>query len=433
MIVASMIDTIYVGWIGTLELAAVSLSFSVVMLTTSMAMGVGIGASSIIARAAGQGNSDYVRQLSTYSLLMVLAIVLVCMALGFIWGDPLYRLLGADDELLPLVHDYMFVWFLGVPGFALPMVASSIIRAVGNARIPGIIMTSAAAVQIVIAPILMFGLPGTGWEGLGFVGSAWAFVLSRAATAIYTFTVMRRMDLLSLRGSTFAKFAAAAGEVLRISIPATLANLIGPVSMAIIIRMLTEYGNSVVAAFGVASRIESLAMMILMALSSSVGPFVGQNWGARMDERIRGAMRRAYQFALAWGLGMTILLGLLGGWFVSLIVSDPDVIEVTRLYLLVVPLSYGFLGVAMIAGTTFIALGKATPTLIMSVCRMLVVYVPLALLAQAVWGYAGIFAATALTNVLMAAVAVWWVRRMLAHEIRRRDGGAKVTGNAPAN
>jgi len=108
-----------------------------------------------------------------------------------------------------------------------------------------------------------------------------------------------------------------------------------------------------------------------------------------------------------------------GRWIIGWINDDPGVIEATYAYLLLVPITYGFLGIGMVAGSTFIALGKPLPTLILSISRMIIVYIPLALLLEIWFGYRGIFAAAAVCNVIMGWSAVAWVKQTLGTQIRR--------------
>ena len=137
MILASMIDTIYIGWIGTQQLAAVSFSFPIVMGLSSVSMGLGIGATSIMSRTLGRGDRARTYVLGTHTLLLVLILVVSLAVFGRVFGPHLFRLMGADDVILPMVTEYMNIWFIGLPLFALPMVAMSMLRALGNARIPG--------------------------------------------------------------------------------------------------------------------------------------------------------------------------------------------------------------------------------------------------------------------------------------------------------
>ncbi len=418
MIVASMIDTVYVGWIGTLELAAVSFTFPVVMAMATVSMGLGIGASSIIARVVGAGDHEKVRRLCTDALFLVAVLVVTLSILGLLVVEPLFVLLGARAEILPLSTAYMSVWFFGLPAFALPMVATSIMRAVGNARLPGIIMASGAGLQVLIAPVLIFGVPGYS-DGLGIMGAAWSFLVSRLAMFGYTYYVLRNMQLLSFEIDRWAVHWASWKEILRIGLPSMMSNLIGPVSMGIVVALLAGYGHEVVAGFGVASRIESLAIMVIMALSASTGPFIGQNWGARQYARIYRAQSLGFRFSFLWSLLAFVVLAGAGRHLVGFINDDPGVIDATYAYLLLMPATYGFLGVGMVAGSTFIALGKPMPTLVLSLVRMVVLFVPLALAMNVWFGYRGIFAAAAICNIVLGVLSFGWIRSTLRKEIAR--------------
>jgi putative MATE family efflux protein len=412
MILAAMIDTIYVGKIGTVELAAVSFTFPVVMALTTLPMGIGVGAASIISRVVGAGDMARVSRLSSEAMFLSAVLVIAISLVTYPFIEPLFEALGAEPDTLPLSVAYMKIWLFGLPMFSIPMVATTVMRSVGNARLPGILMTAGAGLQVVLAPLLIFGYPGV-WEGLGFIGAAWGFVLSRIATFVITAIMLRRMQLLSFDAIPFAVRLESWREIMRIGLPSVATNLVGPVSMAVIVALLAGYGHEVVAGFGVASRIESLAIMILMALSASTGPFVGQNWGAGLVERIHRAQTIGYWFSHLWALLAFVVLAGGGRTLVGWINDDPGVIEATYIYLLLMPITYGFLGVGMVAGSTFIAMGKPVQPLILSVTRMIVFYIPLAFLFEFWLGYVGIYLAAAVCNVLMGVMAYYWVRYFL--------------------
>ena len=411
MILASMIDTIYVGWIGTQQLAAVSFSFPVVMGLSSVSMGLGVGATSLMSRALGSGNRSRAYVLGTHTLLLVAILVVTLAVLGRVFAVQFFRTMGADDVILPMVTQYMNVWFIGLPLFALPMVSMSMLRALGNARIPGLLMTGGAALQVVIAPALIFGIPGL-TEGVGYTGSAWAFVVSRFLTLLATGYVLTRRGMIQPLGD-WHEILRSWREVLRIGVPSIMTNLVGPVSMGVVFGLLAKHGHAVVAGYGVAVRVESLATMILMALSASISPMVGQNWGAGKHERIDAALAFGYRFSFAYGVFVFAVLAVFGRALVGLINSDPAVIEATYHYLLIVPLSYSTMGVSMVSGACFVALGKPLPSLTLTLTRMFAIYVPLAVLGDRLFGYQGIFGAAAVANVLVAGGSYWWVMHTL--------------------
>ena len=418
MMLTSMVDTIYIGWIGTRELAAVSFSFPVVMGLSSVSMGLGIGATSIMSRALGSGDRTRSYVLGTHTLLLVVIVVVSLAICGRVFGPHLFRAIGADAVMLPLVTAYMNIWFIGLPLFAVPMVGMSMLSALGNARVPGTLMTAASGIQVVLAPALIFGLPGI-FDGIGFTGSAWAFVISRLLSALATGYVMVSRGMIQPLGDWRGVLRSWA-EVLRIGVPSILTNLIGPVTMGIVFGLLSKYGHSVVAGFGVAIRIESLSLMILMALSGSIAPMVGQNWGAGQQERIDETLRIGYRFSFAWGVFVFVVLATFGRSIVGLINSDPGVVDATYHYLLIVPLSYSMFGLAMVAGSCFMALGKPLPSLVLTITRMVVIYVPLALVGDRMFEYQGIFGAGAIANVVIALASYVWVTRVLAQSRAKR-------------
>lgn len=418
MIVASMIDTIYIGILGAAELAALSYTFPLIMGLSSISMGVGMGASSLISRAFGVGDSDSVKVLATHAMLLTFVFVAALAAAGYLYIGELFTLMGAQPEILPLVLDYMSIWLVGLPLFAIPMVGSTIARAVGNARVPGYAMVAGSAFQVAISPLLIFGL--LGFPDWGFAGSAWAFVFSGVVRLlIMSYVILFQERLIVWEIPRLRQVIRSWNSILYIGVPSMLSSLIGPVTLAIILRLLSAHGADVVAGFGIASRVDMLATMVIMSLSSSIAPFVGQNWGARKIERIHSGLRISYTFCLVWGLVCALILGPFGGNIIFLINETPGVVDSAGLFLMIVPISFGFLGVGSMAGSMLVALGKPIPNLIMSIMRMVVVYLPMAVVGDMYWGYLGIFVATSLANVIMGLVAFVWGRSILTREISR--------------
>ena len=137
-------------------------------------------------------------------------------------------------------------------------------------------------------------------------------------------------------------------------------------------------------------------------------------------DRVKKALRLSNIFSLLWGLFAFVLLSLTAELLVSLINDDPGVVEAASVYLIIVPVSVGFMGVMMTATQSFNALGKPMPPLVMSILQMLVVYVPLALIGDLLWGYVGIYVAFATTSVLMGTVGFFWINNVIRKELSRR-------------
>ena len=183
--------------------------------------------------------------------------------------------------------------------------------------------------------------------------------------------------------------------------------------IAITTGFVAHYSAESVAGFGLASRIESIFLVLIMGLSSIMGPFVGQNWGAHRQDRVAEALRKSFRFCLIWGGSLTLLLWLCADPIVSLFSTDPAVIASAQSYLHLVPISYFFLGVIMIASSAANGMGDPKPSLIMSFLRLLVLYIPLALLLPIWIGIEGVYLAAALANIVVGIGALMWSQRFM--------------------
>lgn len=407
-ILVQTVEMGFIGRLGTEQVAAMTFTFPLTMILTSIALGIGIGASSIIARSVGSGDWDDVRRLGAHAILLVGIVMTVLAAIGWITIDPLFQALGAPVSMLPLIHSYLDIYYPGVVLFAITMIASSIMRASGNANVPGFVITIAAVLNLAIDPILIFGW--FGFPRLELAGAAIAMTTTRVFTTVVLFHYLFRSGLIGT-GPLIKGFGQSARRILHIGVPAMATQLIAPVSAAVITRLLASHGEAVVAGFGVATRIESVAIISLFALSGSIGPFVGQNWGANQLHRVREGVRVAYVFSIGWGVLTAVAMFLFGDIFALWVNDDPTVLAVAVFYLALVPWSHGAWGVLMMASASFNGLGKPIPSTVLSFTRMFLLNVPLALLLDGLYGYQGIFAATAITNCLMGIAAYLWFRR----------------------
>ncbi|MCB1685297.1 MAG: MATE family efflux transporter [Pseudomonadales bacterium] len=412
-ILVSMLEMGFIGQLSTKHVAAITFTFPVVMILSSIALGIGIGTSSVIARSVGAGTIDEVKRLGTHSILLVAGSMAILAAIGWLTIDPLFTALGASEELLPLIHSYLDIYYPSVLLFTLTMVAGNIMRANGSATIPGVVMTLGALLNLALDPILIFG-----WFGLPrleLTGAAIASAVSRVMTVGVLLYYVVGGGLINTR-EILNGFVRSARSILHIGLPAMATQLISPVSAAVVTRLLAGHGEVVVAGFGVAIRIEAVAVMLLFALSGSIGPFVGQNWGARHPQRVRDGVRVAYQFSLAWGLVAAVALFFTGAFFAGLVDDNPSVISTAAFYLAVVPWTYGIWGVLMMSSASFNALGKPLPSTALSFSRMFIIYIPIAVLLNGLWGYQGIFIASAIGNALTGALGYLWFKRSYASD-----------------
>jgi len=402
-------DMWFIGRVGDRELAALSFAFPILMIVTSVAIGLGAGTSSVVARAIGAHNHRRARRLATDSLILSFGITALVSALGFFTIEPLFTLLGAPADMIPLIAGYMTILYAGVPFVVVGMVGMSSMRATGDTRLPSMLMVIASVANVILDPILIFGLGPV--PAMGLNGAAMAALLSRAAIFGGTLYFMRmRLDMLTFNKPDPGELRSSWADVLHVGIPAAATNAIIPIATGVITAMLARYGPEAVAGFGVASRVESLTLVLFYALSAVIGPFVGQNIAAGRADRIFEALRLCMLFCVGTGLAVAVLLALSGAWLPTLFSDNPQVTKVSTLYLMIAPISYGAYGMVMIMNASFNGMGKPMPAVHISVSRMALIYVPLAFVANRFFGITGIFVAYAFANIVSGVIAYIWAR-----------------------
>jgi putative MATE family efflux protein len=406
----SLADTYFVAQLGTKELAAMSFTFPVVTVLGSIAMGLGTGTASIIGRAVGEEDRHRAQRLTTDSLVLSLVIVAIFAILGLTTIEPLFRVLGAEGEVLALVQNYMTIWYWGIVCLVVPLIGNSAIRALGNTVVPSLIMTIAAAVNVGLDPVLIFGWGP--FPPMGIEGAALATVISRATTLVASLAFLHYRERLLLFSFPSLKILRSNWtSILSVGIPAAATSVISPLSVGLIISLIARYGSEAIAGFGLASRVEAMALIVPLALSASIGPFVGQNWGAQEYSRVHKALRWSLLFCLGWGLMVAILLGIEAPAIASWFDNDLEVVNNAATYLTIVPLSYGALAIVFVFSSAFNALGKPLPSVVMAIIRLLVLYLPLAYLGSQLFDLPGIFGAACLSNVLVGLGTFLWYRR----------------------
>lgn len=412
IVIFNLVDTYFVGRLGVQQLAAMSFTFPVVMFINSISHGIGIGTSSLIARNIIATDRDKVKVMAGRALLLGVLVIIVFVIIGELTIDPLFRALGANDELLGYIHDYMRIWYFGVPFVVIPQIGNNILRGSGDTFTPGMIMLNSAVINVVLDPLLIFGIGP--FPEMGLQGAALATVISRSVSmVIVLYLLIKRHNLITLRFGRVREIFQTWKQVVYIAGPASLAMLITPISIGFITRIISGFGKEAVAAFGVASRIEMFALMVISSLGSVLIIFIGQNISKLKFDRINEALKLSSRFSIIWGVVVFLLLLLLGRGVAGLFTDDGMVIEMTRSYFLIIGASYGFLGLVMLSTASFNGINKPYPSAIFSIIRMLILYVPLAWIGSKFFGLNGVFWAGLLANVIVGISSFFYLRRTL--------------------
>jgi putative MATE family efflux protein len=407
MMTFNVVDTWFVGQLGTSELAAMSFTFPVVMTLVSVSIGLSAGTSSVLARAAGKDDHEQMQRLATDAILLTALITVALSLLGYVTIDPLFLLLGAPEDLLPLIREYMVPWYAGLVLMLLPMVTMGSLRATGEAVTAGRLLIASAVLNVIIDPLLIFGLAG--FPRLELEGAAYATLIARGVVVIAALWVMHdRLNLITTTRVTLERAWKSWRGILHVGLPAAGTNVIIPVANGVIVALVATYGPEAIAGLGIATRIEMFSLVIFFAMSGIIGPFVGQNLGAERRDRIVLGLKQCYVFCMALGAVVAIAVGLAALPITRLFSESTEAVQVATLYLWIVPLSYGAAGIVMLVNAAFNGLGQPLPATTISVTRMVIVYVPLAFAGRALFGIPGIFGAYAASNLLVGAGAAYW-------------------------
>jgi len=407
IIVFNLVDTYFISKLGGKPLAAISFTFPVIMVVGALAHGVGMGAASVLSRTFGSGNHERVQRLTTDSLLLSVIIVSVISGFGLLFLNPLFRLLGAQESLLPLIRSYMVLWFATVGFMIIPMVGNNAIRAAGNTLFPGLIMAFSALVNIILDPILIFGFL---WiPPLGIKGAALATAIARALSLVAAlYVILRKFDLFSWEMPGWSEFVSSCRSILHIGIPATLTNLLAPLYVAVVIRLISSYGEESVAAVGAATRIEHLVLIIPLALGSVLVPFTGQNWGAGHRTRVRQALETAFVIVTIWGILSWMCLALFRSQLASLFSDDPEIVATMTFYLALVPLSHASLGICHQLSMFFNAIKKPLSSTALNGIRLFIITLLPAMLGSWLAGLEGLLSGLAGGQFLSGPFALFW-------------------------
>lgn len=404
-----LVDAFWLGQLGVAPLAAVSFCVPVAFAVFSLAIGLGSGAVAAVSRAVGAGDQETLRRIATDALLLGGVVLALAAALGAATIEPLFRAMGAGEELLPLITEYMTIWYAGVVIMVWPMMASAIQRALGDAMLPSLIMIIAAIVNLVLDPLLIFGIGP--FPRLEVAGAALATVIANATTfVVAAYWIGARERLVTLARAPLKIVLGHWRQVLRVGGPAALSNMVNPIALALIVGVIARFGHDAVAGFGAASRVEMFAIIPLFALSAAMAPMTGQNAGRGRPDRVRAAFLEGFKISLGWSVVAAILLAALSAPIARLFTDDVAAQAVLRSYLMITPITTWGYGMVIAAAAGFNGLGKPLPAVIMTIGRSFGLLFAGALAGAALFGRAeGAFYGMAAANVAAGVIVGAWI------------------------
>ena len=422
LFLVDFVDLIFISMLGRAELAAaIGYAGVVLFFTTSVGIGVSIAAGALVARALGEGDGEGARASATYALAFgVLAALLVsagALATLAFW----LQLIGASGETERLATQYLTIIVPSMPILLLGMATGAVLRAYGDAKRAMFATLVGGAVNLVMDPVLIFGL------GLELRGAAIATVLARTAVLMFALRVLlTRHDALAR--FRWAGFRARLPALLAIAGPAMLTNVATPVGNGFVTRAMAEHGEAAVAGMAIVSRIAPVSFAVVFALSGAIGPIIGQNFGARRHERVRIAFLEGLRFAGAYVVVASVLLYLLREPLALLFEADGVTRELVFWFCGPLALLFFFNAAIFVANAAFNNLGRPLYSTWVNWGRNTIGTVPFVMLGSTVMGAPGVMIGQALGSVFFAAIGVWGALTLMARQRERLPPIPRATG-----
>ena len=412
VVIYNMADTFFIGQTGDpMQVAAVSLATPVFMVFMALGNLFGIGGSSAISRALGEKKAERAKNISSFCCYGSLGLGIV-MALLFLVGmDGILKLIGASENTVGYARDYLTYIAFGGPFIMFGTAFGNILRGEGAAKESMIGNMIGTVTNIVLDPIMILGL---GW---GVVGAAVATVIGNmAASGFYLVYFLRKKSSLSIRLGDFKAGERIASGVMAIGIPASLNNILMSCANIVLNQVLISYGDTPVAAMGVAMKANMLLVLLQIGLCSGIQPLIGYNYGARNKKRLMQVFRFTGICAVVMGTLLTILMVAARQSIIRAFIDDSQVVAYGIQMVIALQISGPALGILFLCINTIQGMGKAVPSLVLTICRQGLVFIPAVYILNGIFGLDGVIyaqpAADFISIVLSLAICLGIFRKM---------------------
>ena len=406
----SIIDMIFVGRVNPEAIAAVSIVFPVVFFFVSFAMGIGTGLSSAVARAYGASDLEKAGRIAANGLALGIILSVLLALLGVAFSRPLFVLLGAGPEIVDAVLAYCRIIFIGFIFIFLGIFCNSIIRGEGDTKTPMKFLLFQTLLNLILDPLFIFGLGPI--PALEVKGAAVALLLSRLAMSLLAvgyFAAGKSMVKPTFRNFRFD--FPLLKEILRIGIPSTITFMSSSIGLMLFMKLASSYGPLAIAAFGIGTRIENIAILPALGMSGAILTIVGQNYGAGNLQRARKTIGNAMVLVVGFMLTVAAVALVFPTPIISIFTRDTGVIALGIHFLFWRAAFWALSGVRMIIGAGFNGLGSPKVGLLTLLLGLFAVGLPAAILLGPRLGLNSVWAGLSAANLSGAAAGYIVYRR----------------------
>ena len=404
--VFAVVDIFFVGKLGSNATASVGLTESVLTILYSIAFGISMATTALVARRVGEKNYDGGAKAAAQAIILAVILSILISVTGFFFAGDLLRLMGATEEIVQFGSTYTRIMLTGNIVIMLLFLLNGIFRGAGNASIAMQSLWVANICNIILCPLLIhfFGLKGaaiatTTGRGIGVCYQLWHLLKGKGIIKI------------NLHHFSFDKEVMK--NLLNVASTATLQFIVGSASWIAMARIMTDFGSDAVAGYTIAIRWLVFFILPAFGLSNAAATLVGQNLGAKLPERAERSVWKTAKYNAIFMAFVSLLFLVFARWFVTIINSNPAVVETAVLALRIVSLGYIFFGIGMVMMNAYNGAGDSrTPTWV-NLFWFWVFQIPLAYLVAVVWhwGPKGVFIAIVVTETCITITSVILFRK----------------------
>jgi len=405
----NLVDMYFVGKLGASAIASVSMSGIIIGIIMTAVMGLSFGTVALVSRYVGEGNIDKADGVVMQSFILGLLITLIITPLGYIFAPQMLELLGASKDVVMQGTAYLRITFGGSITIFLTVLMFSALRGAGDPISPMIILLISTILNIILDPIMIYGL--FGFPRLEVAGSALATIISRAVALIMIlFVMMGEKSIVKLRARDFRFDFDIMKKIVKIGNPSLLEFLIINLSALFLMWVVASYGTTAIAAYGIGMRLNMAVTIPTMGFGFAAATLVGQNLGAQKPERAEKSGWMSAGIGVIIMIVLTIIFLALSSDIVSVFNDEIEVVEIGTQFIRIMAPTFVFLGLGTTLGRGLNGAGDTIHTMLISVITMLVLRVPLAWYTSTWIGINGVWITLALTNVIYGIIMAIWFK-----------------------
>ena len=409
----SIIDTIFISNIGTNALTAIALVFPIQNLITAIALGIGIGVNSILAKTLGEKNKNKVVEIIIHGIILTFLSWILITILSVIGLNSFFELFTQNGQIKELGYNYLIILSVFSIGSLYQILFEKILEAHGKSKESMIIQIIGAVINLILDPILIFGY--FGMPSLGIKGAAISTVIGQIVGALIGIIIIFKNKIIQKEYMKDIKLNRdIIKDIYKVGIPTTILEAIGSIINLILNKILIGFSEAAVSLWGIYEQLQRFVLIIIYGLNYGMIPIIAYNWGAKIRSRVEDCIK----FFIKLSIIVTVIGALIFIVFPKEIISFYDITEeilnigVPAFRILAV--SFVFAGISLVLSSTFQAFGNGTYSLIVNLCRKIVIALPIILLLQGIFGIYVIWYAFVIAEILTMLIAI-----MLFKKIKR--------------